>query len=311
MKKIEDEVVEVLKNPDAIDFEDIQDEELSPLNKAVIEKEIAGVSTDKSWNIWKHGKNVSSSQTSGSTMKNEYGDVAMEAPLDAPEQEIGEDYQENPIMDDQEAGGQQSSKEEFELPTDMAKKAADTLLGMTNNVLTVGGGFFVKIRKHKEFYDFDEIPELIDAQNQKNIDRIKLDKEDKALLKPPLVEVLKKKAKSLTPGQQLMGAAFSIAMKKAQNIIEIKAENELLVDRIVDIIREEKAADSGFESATEDKDILDKAYEDINGAYGFNKNVEEEKEDAVIEEEYDEESRMESGIIEVADDSTTAKTRSS
>lgn len=73
MKQIEDEVVGVLKNAHTIGFEDIQDEQLSPLNKAVIEKDIAGVSQKQDWNIWKPEKRAS--QNSESTMEKEYRHV--------------------------------------------------------------------------------------------------------------------------------------------------------------------------------------------------------------------------------------------
>jgi hypothetical protein len=112
---------------------------------------------------------------------------------------------------------------------------------MTDNVLAVGSGFFVKIKKHKDFYDFEEIVQVIDEQNAKNVKRIKLDEEDKILLRPLLIAILKKKAKKLTPEQQLFGAVLSILMKKAQVVMEIRAENEILLDRILEIIREEKA----------------------------------------------------------------------
>ena len=52
--------------------------------------------------------------------------------------------------------------------------------------------------------------------------------------------MLKQKAKKLTPEQQMLGAVLSILMKKAQVVMEIKAENEIMVDRILDVIREEK-----------------------------------------------------------------------
>ena len=106
--------------------------------------------------------------------------------------------------------------------------------------MAVGGGFFIKIKKHKEFYDFEEVIQVIEEQNEKNIKRLKLDEEDKILLRPLLISMLKRKAKKLTPEQQLLGAVLSILMKKAQVVMEIKAENEILVERILDVIREEK-----------------------------------------------------------------------
>ncbi|MEM9341125.1 MAG: hypothetical protein AAGA66_20500 [Bacteroidota bacterium] len=154
---------------------------------------------------------------------------------DAPEQQIADDYDEG-------VGEESLVAENFELPAAHAKQAADTLLGMTDNFLEIGGGFFVKVKKHADFYDFDEIIQVIDEHNEKNVKKLRLEKEDKALLKPLLVSVLQKKAKKLTPEQQLMGAVLSILIKKAQLVMEVRAENELLVDRILLIIREERGA---------------------------------------------------------------------
>ena len=126
-------------------------------------------------------------------------------------------------------------------------------MGVTDNVLEVGGGFFIKIKKHKEFYDFEEVIQVIDGQNERNVKRMKLDKEDKALLRPLLAAMLKKKTKQLTPEQQLIGAVLSILMKKARVVMEIRAENEILVDRILDIIREERGYAPGDEVPEENE----------------------------------------------------------
>ena len=115
----------------------------------------------------------------------------------------------------------------------------------------------MKIKKHKDFYDFEEIVQVIDEQNAKNVKRIKLDEEDKILLRPLLIAILKKKAKKLTPEQQLLGAVLSILMKKAQVVMEIRAENEILLDRILEIIREEKAnamPEPAYESSMEQEE---------------------------------------------------------
>lgn len=114
------------------------------------------------------------------------------------------------------------------------------MLGMADNLLEVGGGFFVKISKHREFYDFGEVIQVIDEQNTKNIHRIRLDEEDKALIRPLLIIILKKKAQKLSPEQQLMGALISVMVKKAQVVMEIRAENKMLTERILEIIQKEK-----------------------------------------------------------------------
>ncbi|WP_298546175.1 hypothetical protein [uncultured Aquimarina sp.] len=315
-KELEKEVVDVLKNPNDVDFEHIQDEELSPLNKAVIEKEIAGVTKPNDWNIWKTGKpreinDISKEEmNSGNAMEQETFDSRDQTPLDAPEQEIGGGFD-----DDSQISGESPNpneprdKEEFELPTDAAKQAADSIFGTVNNLIDLGGGYFVKIKKHKEFYDFDEIIELIDIQNEKNVKRIKLDKEDKAMIKPLLVQILKRKAKKLTPERQLMAVVLSILFKKGRAVMEIKAENDLLVERILDIVREEKGySDRDLEPDEDERDILDTAYEEINGKPESKKEEAPLKEKEVIDpvivqEEYDEEPRMENTIIEVAEDS--------
>lgn len=315
-KELEKEVVDVLKNPNNIGFEEIQDEELSPLNQAVIEKEIAGVAKSDDWNIWKPDRPGqrndprSEEENSRKEMEQENFEARNKTLLDAPEQEIGGGNEDESNMGDKNSHtNNDTEKEEFELPTAAAKQAADSIFGTVNNLIDLGGGYFVKIKKHKEFYDFDEIIELIDLQNEKNVKRIKLDKEDKALLKPLLVQILKRKAKKLTPERQLMAVVISILFKKGRVIMEIKAENDLLVERILDIVREEKGySDRDLESDDPKKDILETAYEDINGEPEPKQEEELLKEKEIIdpvsvEEQYDEESRMENAIMEVAEDS--------
>ena len=238
--------------PEEITFEQLQNEDSSPLNQPVIEKDIGGErpveaedEKQKSWNVWKPeqeqktidelepGRSGKTQTDFRSTVEASVEQEKAQEPLDAPEQEIDGEahhFETDDAVTDQ----------DFEVPLAQANQAADALLGMTNNVLSVGGGYFVKVRKHKEFYEFEEILQVIDTQNEKNVERVKLDKEDQALLRPILAQVLRKKAKKLTPEQQLMGAVISILMKKAQVVMEVRAENSLLEERILDIIREER-----------------------------------------------------------------------
>ncbi len=253
--KIAKEVQDALTtNPDEITFEQLQNEDSSPLNQPVIEKDIGGErppETDeekqKSWNVWKPeqehktldelepGRSGNTQTDFRSTVEENVKQEKAKEPLDAPEQEInGNGFEAENDEDDT------VTDKDFEVPLAQANQAADALLGMTNNVMAVGGGYFVKINKHKEFYEFDEIIEVVDKQNDKNVERVKLDKEDQALLRPLLAQVLRKKAKKLTPEQQLMGAVVSVLMKKAQVVMEVRAENNLLEERMLDIIREEK-----------------------------------------------------------------------
>lgn len=226
------EITAVISDDSAVEFEQIAGENTSPLNAPVIEKDIAGTRSS--------GTPPSDSNTED--QEKERPASEQEDLPDAPEQQIDDDYDNPESFDSEEAMSDVSlEKETFELPTTHAKQAADTFLGMADNFLEIGGGFFVKVKKHNDFYDFEEIVQVIDEHNAKNVKRLRLEKEDKALLKPLLVEVLKKKAAKLTPEQQLMGALISILVKKAQIVMEVRAENEILVDRILNIIREEKS----------------------------------------------------------------------
>lgn len=251
--KIAQEVQDALTaTPEEINFEQLQNEDSSPLNQPVIEKDIGGerpVETEeekqKSWNVWKPeqehktldelepGRSGNTQTDFRTKVEAKVEKEKEQEPLDAPEQEIngnGFDTEADETVTDQ----------DFEVPLAQANQAADAILGMSNNVLAVGGGYFVKIRKHQEFYEFEEIIQVVDQQNDKNVERIKLDKEDQALLRPLLAQVLRRKAKKLTPEQQLMGAVISILMKKAQVVMEVRAENSLLENRILDIVRQEK-----------------------------------------------------------------------
>lgn len=250
-------------SPEEINFEQLQNEDSSPLNQPVIEKDIGGerpVETEeekqKSWNVWKPeqehktldelepGRSGNTQTDFRSNVEANLEKEKAQEPLDAPEQDIngnGFDTDVDETVTDQ----------DFEVPLAQANQAADAILGMSNNVLAVGGGYFVKIRKHQEFYEFEEIIQVVDQQNDKNVERIKLDKEDQALLRPLLAQVLRKKAKKLTPEQQLMGAVISILMKKAQVVMEVRAENSLLENRILDIVRQEKG-DTEIDDIEED-----------------------------------------------------------
>lgn len=321
-ESIAQEVQDALtQRPEEIVFEQLQSENSSPLNQPVIEKDIGGerpVETEeekqKSWNVWKPEKDVKSIEElepgkSGNTQPDFRSSVEAnvqqekaQEPLDAPEQEIGGTNEQIQDQDD-------VTNQDFQIPLSQANQAADALLGMTNNVMAVGGGYFVKVHKNKEFYEFEEILQVIDAQNEKNVERVKLDQEDQALLRPLLAQVLRKKAKQLTPEQQLMGAVVSILMKKAQVVMEVRAENSLLEERILDIIREEK----GQSESINENEVEEETEEDLNDtafAKAEQKNIKEPAEkpvkakasESTIEDIEVEEVDDDIPILEVADE---------
>lgn len=273
MSDIQDEIQEVLSHPENVQFEELEGEESSPLNEPVVNNDGAGIQSEPAQEQSNSQEQQADTGTPASQKPQQEPQPEEEAdePLDAGEQEIDDNYAEATVIDDE---------EEFEIPTGHAKQAADTILGMTDNVLAIGGGYFVKLRKHKEYYEFEEIIHVIDNQNEKNVKRIKLDEEDKVLLRPLLITILKKKAKKLTPEQQLMGAIISIMMKKAQMVMEIKAENDILTERILDIIREEK----GYSEQDEDYQEQADENEDKQEKEPEEEYQEEEPEDETVEE---------------------------
>ncbi len=262
---INQEVQSVLeKESEGVRLEDVPNEQSSPLNQGVKEKDIAGA-TDPS-------EDVESDPIFNTRESQE--------PLDAPEQEIGEER----------AHFQESESEDFDMPKSAAAMAADALLGSVNNYVGVGAGFFIRIRKHKDFYEFEEIIRIVDDQNEKNIQRIQFDEEDMALLRPILIVVIQKRAKQLTPEQQLLSVLLSIMVKKVQVVMQIRVENDLLTERILDIIREEKGVPN---EPPEAENPLDHQKEELT----------EEEEYETIEtltEEYSPQATLESQILDVS-----------
>ena len=212
-------------------------ENQSPLTQSVKNGDIAKIKSDDA-------KQRVSGGGFRETAEREYArEQAYVAREDAPEQQI-----------------EQSEVHEGEKETakaiisdKQATQTAEALLGMADNFLAVGGGFFVKIRKHEEFFEFEELVEVIDSQNEKNIRRIRLDADDKALLTPLLAQVIKNKTKQLSPEQQLLGAVISVIVKKAQTVMEVRAENKSLEGRILQIVREAKLPDTKDKEEQEGK----------------------------------------------------------
>jgi hypothetical protein len=229
---VKKQIEEALTSSNQIQFEEMPDENSSPLNQPVVEKSIDDSSPSSTANPAKGNSEEGDADTDSSgenfTEEPSSQEEGYRNSVDAPEQEIHQADRANAV-------------EGVEIPLSHAQMAADTLLGVTDNILEVGGGFFISIRKHEDFYEFDEVIEVIDEQNVKNIRRFRLDADDKALLRPLLIVIIRKRAKVLTPEQQLAAAVVSILVKKFRLAMQVRAENEILVQRIRDIIKTESA----------------------------------------------------------------------
>lgn len=248
------ELIETVLKKDQQDiaFEPIPEENDSPLAQPVVQKNNTSEDTSAS-------KNEGKTTTNTTEKKEEPKADAKGKPTDAPEQEVDA----KPTEENKNENTSSSQEEsEFSMPVEHAGLMADSIIGTFNNtVLEVGGGFFVTIRKHKDFFDFEEVIQVIEEQNVKNIKRLKLDEEDKALLRPLLIHILRKKAAALSPEKQLLMVALSILIKKAKAVMEIRAENEMLVERIRDIIRKEVRGIKDEEEQEEKKEQEETASE--------------------------------------------------
>lgn len=216
-------------------FETPLGEEASPLNQPVKEKDIAHIETEVEEQPEENELEPSSEQ--------DFSPPNAEEHDDAPEQIINENF--DPLLPPQE------SDEPIEIPTEHANTMANSILGMTNNFFALGMGFFVKIKKEKDFYEFDEVIQVIDEFNEKNVKKVILDKEDQALIKPLLIQILKKKSKLLSPEQQLAGVVVSILLKKIQMMAEIRKGNEALLDQISEMIRSSKEEETEYKEEAE------------------------------------------------------------
>jgi len=303
-KSIEEEVQEVLnQTTDKVEFEEPLDPQNSPLNQPVVENEIGHTKPESKKESTKEpvskveepiaAAQENEKEEANPTKEDELNFEANETD-NVPEQEIGSGTYNEQLEEEL----SNDEGENFELPSGHARQAADTILGMTDNIMSVGGGFFIKIKKHKEFYDFEEVIQVIEEQNEKNIRRLKLDEEDKILLRPLLISMLKRKAKKLTPEQQLLGAVLSILMKKAQVVMEIKAENEILVERILDVIREEK----GYSDQDLDEEEPEPTPEPPKPEPKKVVVAEPEEEIEEVEVEQEEVNPLKNAIMEVAED---------
>jgi hypothetical protein len=224
-----------------IEYEEISEIETSPMNEPVKVGEVSeGIQKEEFLS------SENSTQTKESTSEEDLPEGMLEdymhesePPLDAPEQIIDEELEEDELNNHQSA-----SSSAFDNANHHAGIAADSFIGIANQVLEIGGGFYIKIKRTKSHIYFDELLERnnstkfkpigdkLDALNSKNINRIKLDSADIALLRPILVEVLKSQTKKMTPEQQLIAVGISIAVKKAQSVMEIKAENKLFIRQL-------------------------------------------------------------------------------
>lgn len=112
------------------------------------------------------------------------------------------------------------------------------LLAIGDSLLKLTGSSFVTIDKKEAYYNDTKACNTIDTTNKENIDKIGLNKNDTALLKPLMTKVVAKRVGRLTPERQLLAAVMTIMASKAQAVIQIKKDNKILEEKIIKIIQQ-------------------------------------------------------------------------
>lgn len=234
-----------------IEYEEIAGVESSPMNEAVKQGEVSEGKITTNEQTTDEGKSAVEAENAENDLPPELlkeFENDSKPPTDAPEQEINaseelEDAEPNEEAETLEVKSGLSDADHH------AGIAADSLIGVADNLLETGGGFFITIKKSKNYYDFDKkigfdkadpnsLSAKIDEFNERNIKRIKLDAEDKRQLKPVLREVLKRQTKAMTPEQQLMALGISILVKKGKAVIEMRNESKALKNHFDDVVKE-------------------------------------------------------------------------
>lgn len=185
---------------------------------------------------------------------------------DLPEQEIFEHGAlEGDGFDTDEDVEEQESEEPPVIPTDQDSYTARNIIESFNNLIAVGGGFFLRIKKHESFYEFEEVMQVIEDTDQKNIKRIQLTEVEKMMLAPLLAQVLAKKRVKLTPEMQLLLIGLSICGRIIENGVMIHHEAKDQYENFIRDVEQYKVDEQGLETE-EIEEPTDTADEETAGA---------------------------------------------
>lgn len=112
-------------------------------------------------------------------------------------------------------------------------KAINYLIGNFAGLLV---GVKIRAEYHSIRDEQTSAANMIKEFNDESVEKLKLDSEDMAMLKPPLVKLLQEKGlRGLTTGEELGVALLFIAAKKGKQVMEIKAEGKRLEARFAEM----------------------------------------------------------------------------
>jgi hypothetical protein len=134
----------------------------------------------------------------------------------------------------------------FNIPSGSANDLIDFGQKGLNYAIGIFGPMLVGVKLHREFYNFKGAVEQIKEQNEKNTEKIKFDDEDIDMIREPLVAMMQEKGiRGLTNGEKLVVGLLMIGVKKAKIVVEIRKENKILENNLMDLIRSQAPKQSG------------------------------------------------------------------
>jgi hypothetical protein len=161
-----------------------------------------------------------------------------------------EDYAQEHIVNE---GGDGTSP--FNIPSGSANDLIDFGQKGLNYAIGIFGPMLVGVKLHREFYNFKGAVEQIKEQNEKNTEKIKFDDEDIDMIREPLVAMMQEKGiRGLTNGEKLVVGLLMIGVKKAKIIVEIRKENKILENNLMDLIRSQSPQKAEPKETTEEKE---------------------------------------------------------
>ena len=152
-------------------------------------------------------------------------------PEEPPEQQI-EDESAEPGEEDH------VTDDKMRLPSSAAARTADQAIDMFNYIMLNYGGFIVDVKLPAEMQQFDRMVSDAKERSEENRQTLPLDKEDKQILRPALIDVLMEEGLEATPKQRLLLAAALIIGKKVGNVVQVRRENKKMLKNFMNYMKE-------------------------------------------------------------------------
>lgn len=143
----------------------------------------------------------------------------------------------------------------FTLPGGTPEQMIDWAFNGVNLLVRTYGKPVVSIKVHEEFRAYPQMVDTIEDANERNVEKIIFTKQEIELIKAPAVKVMNEAGvKGMTPKEELLAACAIVAAVKAKQISDIRKENKMLTQEIIQFIREENEKRDKKRTKTTTKD---------------------------------------------------------